>query len=156
MRTLRPGIIMGYDNVASSLLVEGRTGESLDAADLAVARFPSHVRAHAVQVRARYAVGDWTGALAAADRFFHLTARCRAGPWKGYLAWMEAGCHSTDRIRIEAMIYRALALWRLGRTEAAAEAVRAARAIHPRLYRELLKGFPALPPEISGDGARGP
>ena len=156
VRTLRPDDIMGYDNVASSLLVEGRDREALDAADLAVTRFPAHVRSHAVQVRARYAAGDWAGTLAAADRFFSLTARCRAGPWKGYLAHMEAGCHSNDRIRTGTMVHRALALWRLGHAEAAAEAVRAARAgVHPRLYREFLKTFPALPPEISGSAAPG-
>ena len=109
-----------------------------------------------MQVRARYAAGDWAGTLAAADRFLSLTARCRAGPWKGYLAHMEAGCHSNDRIRTGTMVHRALALWRLGHAEAAAEAVRAARAgVHPRLYREFLKTFSALPPEISGSAAPG-
>ena len=150
VRTHRPGDVMGYDNVASSLLAEGRAREALDAADLAVARFPSHVRAHAVQVRARYAAGDWAGTLAAADRFLSLTARCRAGPWRGYVAYMEAGCHSNDRIRTGTRVHRALALWRLGRAESAAEAFRAARAdAHPRFWPELLKTFPALPPEIT-------
>ena len=156
VRTLRPDEIMGYDSVASSLLVEGRAREALEAADLAVARFPSHVRAYAVQVRARYAAGDWAGTLAAADRFLSLTTRCRAGPWRGYVAYMEAGCHSSDWIHTETMVHRALALWRLGHAGSATEAFRAARAgVHPRFWRALLKTFPALPPELSGDVAPG-
>ena len=83
-------------------------------------------------------------------------SRRRAGPWRGYVAYLEAGCHSSDRIRAGTMVHRALALWRLGHAGSATEAFRAARAgVHPRFWRALLKTFPALPPELSGDVAPG-
>ena len=157
VRAHRPDAIMGYDNVASTLLAWERSQQALHAADLAVSRFPLHVRSHAVQVRARYATGDWSGTLEAADRFSRLTFRCRASPWKGHVAYMAAGCHSSDRIRAGVLVHRALALWRLGRVRAATETLRAARdGLHPAVYAQFLRSFPPLPPVLSGDLSAGP